>query len=92
MAMDNLKLVGTFALHICAGTVLLMIVAGAALALHFLTEGLAALGVLYLAYPIAFLEAFVFAIDFVCYVAFCLAEAHILLREIAYSAGWIRRP
>ncbi len=89
--MDTLKIVGIFVLNVCVGTLLLVVVSLAAVALHFFTEWLAAVGTpTHITYPMGLLAYFVFALDFVSFVVFCLAETYRLLREISLSVGWLR--
>jgi len=87
--MGNLKLVGIFVFHIGVGTLLFILVSLAAVLLHLFIDWLAYIKMpIYIIYPCGLLEYFVFALDFVCYIVYCIAEAHMLLRAIAMSAGW----
>jgi hypothetical protein len=88
----SLKWIGVFVLHIFVGTLLFICVCLAAVVLHFFVDWISKLGVpVYITYPAGFLEYLIFALDFACFVVFCIAEAYALVREIASSAGWIKK-
>jgi hypothetical protein len=88
--MENLKVVGKFVLHIVVGVTLFLTMACAAIVLNLFSEWTTSIRTPeYITYPLHLLEYFVFCLDVICFLAFCLAETHILIREIASSAGWV---
>jgi hypothetical protein len=70
---QSLRLFGEFVLHICIASVLfiLMLLVGATI--HLFVSWMTTMGApQHITYPAGFLEYLVFALDFICFVVFCL--------------------
>jgi len=81
--LDSVRLVGIFAWHVLAGSVLFAIVCFGAIGLQLFTQWMNSIGMpVYITYAGSLLEYLVFTADVLCFVVFVLKEAIVLIRQI----------